>query len=88
MKTFIRNTLGLAVMAATLQSHAADFTMRISHQFPPSHQTSVNLEQFKKDVEAATNHRVDVQILVHRSCSSPTSNTRLLRVARSKPQPS
>ena len=29
---------------------AADYVMRISHQFPPTHQTAVNLAQFEKDV--------------------------------------
>lgn len=62
MKAFIRAALGLAVAAVTLQGNAAEFTMRISHQLPPSHHTAANLEQFAKEVEAATNQRVDVQI--------------------------
>lgn len=40
---------------------AAEFTMRISHQFPPTHQTAVNLDQFAKDVKEATKGRVEVQ---------------------------
>jgi C4-dicarboxylate-binding protein DctP len=62
MKTFIRTALSLAVTVAAAQGHAADYTMRISHQFPPSHHTAVNLEQFAKEVKAATKQRVDVQV--------------------------
>lgn len=40
---------------------AAEFTMRISHQFPPTHQTAINLDQFAKDVKEATKGRVEVQ---------------------------
>jgi C4-dicarboxylate-binding protein DctP len=35
--------------------------MRISHQFPPTHHTALNLEQFAKEVAAATKGRVEVQ---------------------------
>ena len=41
---------------------AAEYTMRISHQMPPGHHTAQNLEQFAKDVKAATKDRVEVQI--------------------------
>jgi C4-dicarboxylate-binding protein DctP len=40
---------------------AAEFTMRISHQFPPTHHTALNLDQFAKEVAAATKGRVEVQ---------------------------
>lgn len=40
---------------------AAEFTMRISHQFPPTHQTAINLDQFAKEVKEATKGRVEVQ---------------------------
>jgi C4-dicarboxylate-binding protein DctP len=40
---------------------AADYTMRISHQFPPTHHTAVNLDQFAKEVKEATKGRVEVQ---------------------------
>lgn len=62
MNTFIRTAVGLAVAVTVLHSHAADYTMRISHQFPPLHHTAVNLEQFAKEVKAATKQRVDVQV--------------------------
>jgi C4-dicarboxylate-binding protein DctP len=41
---------------------AAEFTMRLSHQFPPTHHTAVNLEQFAKEVAAASKGRAEVQI--------------------------
>lgn len=62
-----RGALG-AMAAATLAlagwapAHAADHTMRISHQFPPTHHSAVNIEQFAKDVSAATGGKVEVQI--------------------------
>ena len=40
---------------------AADYTMRISHQLPPTHHTAINLEQFAKEVKEATKGRVEVQ---------------------------
>jgi C4-dicarboxylate-binding protein DctP len=50
-----------AALALTAHAQAADFTMRISHQFPPTHHTAQNLEQFAKEVAAATKGRVEVQ---------------------------
>ncbi|MBN9670523.1 TRAP transporter substrate-binding protein DctP [Roseibium aggregatum] len=41
---------------------AQDYTMRLSHQFPPTHHTAVRMQQFEKDVEAETGGAVDVQI--------------------------
>lgn len=61
---------------------AADYVMRISHQFPPTHQTAVNLVQFQKDVEAATKGRVDVQIFGAAQLFKPNQN--LLAVASGK----
>ncbi len=52
--------LGLASLATP--AAAAEFTMRLSHQFPPSHHTAVNLTQFAKEVAAATKGRAEVQI--------------------------
>lgn len=59
-----RRATVLAAMSLCLAgaATAADFTMRLSHQFPPTHQTAVNLNQFEREVEAATKGRVDVQI--------------------------
>jgi C4-dicarboxylate-binding protein DctP len=58
----IRNlVVAVAALGAGSAALAAEFTMRISHQFPPTHHTAVNLEQFAKDVRAATKGRVEVQ---------------------------
>ena len=51
----------LAAISLGGNALAADYTMRISHQFPPTHHTAMNLEQFAKDVKAATKGRVEVQ---------------------------
>ncbi|MBZ0226747.1 MAG: TRAP transporter substrate-binding protein DctP [Comamonas sp.] len=72
----IRRALGAVVLTATASSIAcaADYTMRISHQFPPTHQTAVNLVQFEKDVEAATQGRVDVQLFGAAQLYKPNQN--------------
>jgi len=62
-------SLGLAGAAS-----AADHTMRISHQFPPTHHTAVNLAQFEKEVEAATKGKVDVQIFGAAQLFKPNQN--------------
>ena len=57
--------LGLAAVAAfglAGTALAADYTMRLSHQFPPAHHSAKNLEQFAADVKAATHGRVEVQL--------------------------
>jgi TRAP-type C4-dicarboxylate transport system substrate-binding protein len=55
--------IGSAVLALTGGMAAAqEYTMRLSHQFPPTHHTAVHLAQFEKDVEAETNGAVDVQV--------------------------
>ena len=71
-----RRTLLAAALGLGIAGHAsaADFTMRISHQFPPTHQTAVNLAQFEKDVEAATQGRVDVQIFGSAQLFKPNQN--------------
>ena len=53
---------------------AADYTMRISHQFPPTHHSAKNLEQFAKDVKAATKGRVEVQIFGAAQLFKPNQN--------------
>jgi C4-dicarboxylate-binding protein DctP len=53
---------------------AADYTMRISHQFPPTHHTAVNLDQFAKDVKAATKGRVEVQTFGAAQLFKPNQN--------------
>src|SRR3990172_9503643 len=48
--------------------------MRISHQLPPTHHTSVNLDQFAKDVKAATKGRVEVQNFGSAQLFKPNQN--------------
>ena len=74
-----RSALALAATAlATLglcgSAFAADYTMRISHQFQPTHHTAVSLDQFAKEVEAATKGRVDVQIFGAAQLFKPNQN--------------
>lgn len=56
--------LAAAALAATLAAgaHAADYTMRMSHQFPPAHHSAKNMEQFAAEVKANTGGKVEVQI--------------------------
>lgn len=56
-----RATALAAALAFGGSALAADFTMRISHQFPPTHHAALNLDQFAKDVKQATKGRVEVQ---------------------------
>lgn len=52
----------LAALCAAGPALAADYTMRISHQFPPTHHTARALDRFAAEVKAATGGKVDVQI--------------------------
>lgn len=63
----IRLRHSLTGLAASLllgmgAANAADYTMRLSHQFPPTHHTAVNMEQFAKEVAEATAGKVEVQV--------------------------
>jgi C4-dicarboxylate-binding protein DctP len=60
----LKAKLGLAALAAGLAAgaQAADYTMRMSHQFPPAHHSAKNMEQFATDVKANTGGKVEVQI--------------------------
>lgn len=73
LATFFVAAAALA-FGASSQAADAEYVMRISHQFPPTHQTAINLEQFEKDVEAATNQRVDVQIFGASQLFKPNQN--------------
>ncbi|HEY9096525.1 MAG TPA: TRAP transporter substrate-binding protein DctP [Hydrogenophaga sp.] len=57
-RTFLATALAVGLTGPAL---AAEYTMRISHQFPPTHHTAINLDQFAKDVNVATKGRVEVQ---------------------------
>jgi C4-dicarboxylate-binding protein DctP len=61
-------------LVATGPAAAAEFTMRISHQFPPTHHTARNLDQFAKDVAAATKGRVEVQTFGAAQLFKPNQN--------------
>jgi len=63
----MRNAKSLIAAIATFAlsmspAFAQEFTMRLSHQFPPAHHAAQRLEQFKADVASQTDGRVDVQI--------------------------
>jgi C4-dicarboxylate-binding protein DctP len=62
MKTAFRIGLAGAALLCSLGAWAADYTMRISHQFPPTHQTARALDQFAADVKASTGGKIEVQI--------------------------
>jgi C4-dicarboxylate-binding protein DctP len=62
MKTAFSIGLAGAALLCSLGAWAADYTMRISHQFPPTHQTARALDQFAADVKASTGGKVEVQI--------------------------
>ena len=64
----------LAALGIAGPALAADYTMRISHQFPPTHHTAVNLEQFAKDVKQATKGRVEVQTFGAAQLYKPNQN--------------
>lgn len=51
-----------AIALVGTSSWAAEFTMRLSHQFPPKHHSAIRLAQFAKDVAKDTNGKVEVQI--------------------------
>ena len=53
---------------------AADYTMRISHQFPPTHHTALNIDQFAKEVSSATKGRVEVQTFGAAQLFKPNQN--------------
>ncbi|HRQ56630.1 MAG TPA: TRAP transporter substrate-binding protein DctP [Azoarcus taiwanensis] len=52
----------LLVAASIGMAPAADFTMRLSHQLPPTHHIAQTLDRFAEDVARETGNRVEVQI--------------------------
>jgi C4-dicarboxylate-binding protein DctP len=70
-RALLVTALGLAF---TLQAQAAEYTMRLSHQFPPTHHTAQNLEQFAKEVKEDTKGRVEVQIFGATQLFKPNQN--------------
>lgn len=55
-------TAAVALAVSATAAQAAEYTMRISHQFPPSHHTAKRMEQFAKDVAANTHGKVKVEL--------------------------
>ncbi len=79
MKISLARTLRLVLVAAmslgfAAGALAADYTMRLSHQFPPSHHSAKNLEQFAAEVKAATGGKVEVQIFGSAQLFKPNQN--------------
>lgn len=75
MKTMLKLALGTVATACSLGSAlAADFTMRLSHQFPPAHHVAKALDQFGADVKANTSGKVEVQIFGSESLFKATQN--------------
>lgn len=59
---FRRGLTAVAALCVSVGAFAADFTMRISHQYPPTHQVARALDQFAADVKADTSGKVEVQV--------------------------
>jgi len=75
LKTALRTGLsGACALGLSAAALAADYTMRLSHQFPPAHHSAKNLEQFAADVKAATHGRVEVQIFGSAQLFKPNQN--------------
>lgn len=64
--------LAAACLAATAQ--AAEYTMRISHQFPPAHQTARALDRFAAEVKKTTGGRAEVQLFGAAQLFKPAQN--------------
>jgi C4-dicarboxylate-binding protein DctP len=62
MKFPVRLAAAALTAAFAVPAQAADYTMRLSHQFPPSHHSAKNLDQFAAEVKANTGGKVEVQI--------------------------
>lgn len=59
----LKSSLAFALLTVSVQqAYAADFTMRLSHQYPPNHKVSKSLDTFAEEVEKNSAGRVDVQM--------------------------
>jgi tripartite ATP-independent transporter DctP family solute receptor len=61
-RSLIRASIAIAALGAGLAAHAADYVIKVSHAVPPSAPLHKALLQFKTQVEAATNKRVEVRV--------------------------
>lgn len=63
MKITLKTSIAaIAAFFSADSALAADFTMRLSHQLPPTHHVAKALDQFAADVKANTGGKVEVQI--------------------------
>jgi C4-dicarboxylate-binding protein DctP len=71
---FKLSSAAIAAICFSGGASAADYTMRISHQLPPTHHTAINLDQFAKEVKEATTGRVEVQTFGSAQLFKPNQN--------------
>lgn len=64
----------LATLALSVGARAADYTMRISHQYPPTHQVAKALAQFAEAVKTNTHDKVEVQAFGANQLFKPDQN--------------
>jgi C4-dicarboxylate-binding protein DctP len=75
MHTILKPTLAaLAALAFSASTLAAGYTMRLSHQYPPTHQVAKAIEQFAAAVEKNTDGKVDVQVFGANQLFKPKQN--------------
>ncbi|HET6598965.1 MAG TPA: TRAP transporter substrate-binding protein DctP [Burkholderiaceae bacterium] len=75
MHTTLKLTLtALAALAFSASTLAAEYTMRVSHQYPPTHQVAKAIEQFAAAVEKNTEGKVDVQVFGANQLFKPNQN--------------
>lgn len=72
--TFKLASATIAAICFSGNTLAADYTMRISHQLPPTHHTAINLDKFAKEVKEATKGRVEVQNFGSAQLFKPNQN--------------
>lgn len=75
-RQFTLSAVFAAFVTASLSAGAgaAEFTMRLSHQFPPAHHSAVNIAQFAKEVQEFTKGRAEVQIFGAAQLFKPNQN--------------
>lgn len=64
----------VATLCFAASALAADYTMRLSHQYPPAHQVAKAFEQFAADVKKNTDGKVEVQIFGSAQLFKPNQN--------------
>ena len=73
-KTLKLTLIAVATLAFSAGALAAEYTMRLSHQYPPTHQVAKALEQFAAAVEKNTDGKVDVQVFGANQLFKPNQN--------------